>query len=52
MRRPVNHVLWMAPDPWMFASSNVVPGSIRTEGETFQPCPRSRAAFAPVPSVA
>ena len=25
---------------------------MRTEGETFQPCPRSRAAFLPVPSVA
>jgi hypothetical protein len=25
---------------------------IRTDGETFQPCPSSRAAFLPVPSVA
>ena len=31
---------------------NVCPGSIRTEGDTFQPRPRCVAATAPVPSVA
>ena len=36
----------------MSAISNVSPGSMRTEGETFHPCPRSRAQPAPVPSVA
>src|SRR5947209_271317 len=36
----------------MRASSNVSPGSMRTLGETFQLWPRSRAACAPVPSVA
>src|SRR3990170_3320776 len=36
----------------MSARVKVWPGSMRTDGETFQPRPRSRAAFAPVPSVA
>ena len=43
---------WIAPGPWMSASVNVSPALIRIDGETFQPWPRSRAAFAPVPSVA
>src|SRR5215212_10189133 len=40
------------PEPSMPAIGNVVPGAMITEGETFQPTPRSRAASAPVPRVA
>src|SRR5439155_1452949 len=36
----------------MSARVKVSPGLIWTHGETFQPGPRSRAAFAPMPSVA
>ena len=42
----------MAPEPSMSATVNVSPGAMRTEGEIFQPWPRSRAQLAPVPSVA
>src|SRR5438552_818134 len=48
----VSHMCWMAPEPAMSAITNVSPGPIRTNGETFHPSPRSRAAAAPVPSVA
>src|SRR6266699_3371759 len=34
----------------MSARVAVLCGAITMEGEIFQPCPRSRAAFAPVPS--
>src|SRR6476660_3961139 len=43
---------WMAPGPAMSASVNVSPALISTDGETFQPLPRSRAARAPVPLIA
>ena len=43
---------WIAPGPWMSAKVAVLCGAITMEGEIFQPWPRSRAAFAPVPSVA
>jgi hypothetical protein len=33
----VSQICWMAPAPSMSASVNVSPGSIFTEGETFQP---------------
>src|SRR5262245_14068839 len=42
----------MAPLPCTSASVNVVSGAMDTDGESFQPWPRSRAAFAPVPLVA
>ena len=42
----------MQPDPLISASVKVLPALMLTEGETFQPWPRSRAAFLPVPSVA
>src|SRR5438067_10526136 len=42
----------MTPGPCMSPSVKVWPGAIETDGETFQPRPRSRAACAPVPSVA
>ena len=48
----VIQICWMAPEPWMSASVKVFPASICTDGEIFQPCPSSRAACAPVPSVA
>ena len=43
---------WMIPEPSIEASSIVWPGAILTEGETFQPRPRSRAKWAPVPESA
>ena len=43
---------WIAPGPAISASVKTCFGAIFTEGETFQPCPRSRAALAPVPVVA
>ena len=48
----VIQMCWIAPAPWTSAITKVWPASIRTEGETFQPWPNSRAARAPVPSVA
>src|SRR5579859_2162013 len=42
----------MAPGPSIAARTKVSPGPICTDGETFQPGPRSRAAAAPVPSTA
>src|SRR4029078_6201952 len=43
---------WIAPRPGRSASVNVSPALMPTDGETFHPLPRSRAALAPVPSVA
>src|SRR5690348_9135527 len=43
---------WIAPGPAISAIVKVCPALITTEGDTFQPLPRSRAALAPVPSVA
>src|ERR1017187_1463302 len=48
----VIQICWIAPGPVMLASVNVACAPTRTEGEIFQPWPRSRAAFLPVPSVA
>ena len=48
----VIQMCWIAPGPLMSASVNTCFGSMRTDGEIFQPRPRSRAACAPVPSVA
>src|SRR6516162_5343300 len=45
-------MLWMAPGPWMSATTYVAPAATSFDGETFQPRPRSRAGPAPVPSVA
>src|SRR3954471_19270564 len=42
----------MAPGPVISARVKTCFAAILTEGETFQPRPRSRAAPAPVPSVA
>jgi len=42
----------MRPGPLISPRVKVVPALIRTEGETFQPCPKSRAGPLPVPSVA
>jgi hypothetical protein len=38
--------------PLISAIKKVWPALILTDGDTFQPCPSSRAALAPVPSVA
>jgi len=48
----VIQICWIAPEPWISARVNVWPGAMSTDGETFQPRPRSRAAPAFVPSVA
>ena len=48
----VIQICWIAPGPSISATVNVLLALIRTEGETFQLRPRSRAAFCPVPSVA
>jgi len=48
----VIQVCWIAPGPAISASVKVDRALMRTEGETFQPWPSSRAAFLPVPSVA
>src|ERR1017187_5083119 len=42
----------MQPGPLISPRVNVLPASIRTEGDTFQPLPSSRDAPLPVPSVA
>src|SRR5690348_8524216 len=42
----------MAPGPVISATVNVCPGMIFTDGDTFQPWPKSREAVLPVPSVA
>jgi hypothetical protein len=42
----------MAPLPEMSATVKVSPALMRTEGETFQPCPSPRAHCSPVPVVA
>jgi hypothetical protein len=47
----VIQICWIAPGPAIFATSNTCPGSIRTNGETFHPGPRSRALLAAGPSV-
>src|SRR6187402_1104512 len=48
----VIQMCWMAPGPVISPSVKTCLGPIFTDGETFQPRPRSRAALAPVPSVA
>ena len=48
----VIQMCWIAPGPSIWARVKVVPASIFTDGETFHFCPRSRAAFFPVPSTA
>src|SRR5580704_1385862 len=50
-RASVIQICWIAPDPSMSASVNVSPGWMITNGETFQPWPRSRAICAAGPSV-
>jgi hypothetical protein len=42
----------MAPLPVISPSVKVVPALMRTDGETFHPCPSSRLAPCPVPVVA
>src|SRR5262245_53248663 len=42
----------MEPGPWISPIVNVLLPLITTDGETFQPLPRSRDAPLPVPSVA
>src|SRR5690606_4384708 len=48
----VSQMCWIAPGPSISASVAVSFGWILMLGETFHPCPSSRAASAPVPSVA
>lgn len=48
----VSHMCWIAPEPAISASRAVAPGAILIDGDTFQPGPRSRAAYSPVPLVA
>ena len=48
----VIQICWMQPGPLISPRVKVVLALMRTEGEIFQPWPRSRAAFLPVPSVA
>jgi hypothetical protein len=48
----VIQMCWITPDPLISASVKVAPALIRMLGLTFQPWPRLRAAFLPVPSVA
>src|SRR5437763_11174335 len=48
----VIQMCWMAPGPSISASTAVLWPATLMEGETFQPWPSSRAAPAPVPSVA
>ena len=48
----VIQMCWIAPGPSISARVKVSPGLMLTEGEIFQPWPRSRATLAPVPSVA
>ena len=48
----VIQICWIAPGPSISATVNVLLALIRTDGETFQVRPRSRAAPWPVPSVA
>src|SRR5580692_12301942 len=43
---------WMEPAPLISARVTVFSGGITMNGFTFQPCPRSRAAFEALPSVA
>ena len=42
----------IVPGPSIAATSNVCPGSITTDGETFHPRPKSRDGFSPVPVTA
>ena len=48
----VIQICWIAPDPLISANVNVDLALIGIEGETFQPCPKSRATCLPLPSVA
>src|ERR1700761_7746664 len=50
-RASVIQICWIAPEPSMSASVNVSPGWMITNGEPFQPWPRSRAICAAGPSV-
>src|SRR5438552_853650 len=46
----VFQICWMAPGPSISARVTVVFAGTWIEGDTFHPCPSSRAATAPVPS--
>src|SRR5271154_2902432 len=48
----VIQICWIAPGPSIAPKAICWPGSMRTDGEIFQPRPRPRAWMAPVPSVA
>ncbi len=48
----VSQTCWMAPCPETSAIVKTLFALMRTEGDTFQPRPSSRAAFWPVPSLA
>src|SRR4029077_7056871 len=48
----VIQMCWIAPGPLISATVYVVPAAMSTDGLIFQPFPRFRAAFAPVPSAA
>src|SRR4029077_5814024 len=48
----VIQICWIAPEPLISATVEVTPEAISTDGLIFQPWPSSRAALAPVPSVA
>ena len=48
----VIQICCIAPDPFISAAVYVSPALISTEGDIFHPRPSSRAARAPVPSVA
>src|SRR5215831_18238517 len=53
-QRPVGviQICWIAPEPSISARTRRSPAAIRIDGEIFQVRPKSRAALAPVPSVA
>src|SRR5437867_7337346 len=48
----VIQICCISPDPLISARVKVFPGSITTKGLTFQPCPKSRAAWDAVPCTA
>jgi len=48
----VIQICWMQPGPAISPSVKALWALMRTEGDTFQPRPRSPAARAPVPLVA
>src|SRR6185369_8312 len=47
----VSQICWIAPGPVISAIVNVDLAGTRTKGDTFHPCPRSRAAPFAAPSV-